>query len=41
MRAHSVMITTSAAVVLSAVLPLSAHAKTTELVDRSLFDGTP
>jgi len=42
MRPRSILITACAAVFLSAgVLPASAEAKTTELVDRSLFDATP
>jgi hypothetical protein len=40
MRLRSVLTTAVAAIALSAV-PLSAQAKTTELIDRSLFDGTP
>lgn len=35
------LLTTGAAVVVSVALPMSAQAKTTELVDRSLFDSTP
>ena len=40
MRPRSVLTTAVAAIVLSAV-PMSAQAKSTELIDRSLFDGTP
>ncbi len=40
MRPRSVLATAIAAAALSLV-PMSAQAKSTELIDRSLFDGTP
>jgi hypothetical protein len=40
MRPRSVLTAAIAAIALSAV-PMSAQAKATELIDRSLFDGTP
>ncbi|MDT7783421.1 MAG: hypothetical protein QOF58_1840 [Pseudonocardiales bacterium] len=40
MRPRSVLTTAVAAIALSAI-PLSAQAKSIELIDRSVFDGTP
>ena len=41
MRTRSIIATAVATVALSAALTTSAQAKETELIDRSLFDGTP
>ena len=41
MRTRAFLPAAALAVALSVAAPLAAHAKTTELVDRSLFDGTP
>ena len=41
MRTRSALTTALAVAALTAIVPMSAHAKASELVDRSLFDGTP
>ena len=41
MRTRAIATTAFAAIALSVVVPMSAQAKASELVDRSLFDGTP
>jgi hypothetical protein len=41
MRTRSVLIAALAAAAVSVVVPTTAQAKTTENLDRRLFDGTP
>jgi hypothetical protein len=41
MHAPTVLATTAAAVALTVVAPLAAHAKTTEYVDKRIFDSAP
>jgi hypothetical protein len=41
MRVRSIVTTALAAVALSVLVPMSAQAKTTEYIDRSMFDATP
>jgi hypothetical protein len=41
MRTRSIIGTAAATTLLSLAVPATAHASTTELVDRLLFDGTP